>query len=231
MYGDRNVTFRQHHERANRLASALHGLGLRAQDRISILSQNTLEFMECFGACELSGLIAATVNFRLAPPEMLYILTDSTPRALIFEAQYADTIEQIRDRLPHIETYICFGGAVPEWARDYETLIASGDVAGAPMRPRPDDIMHLIYTSGTTGQPEGVRCAAAPRADLAMAAGLVSLRLGSDCVGQAPIAACRSLSCRRRFLLGACSPGQDRPRAASPGFRAGVPRFCEMIPR
>ena len=156
VYGDRNVTFRQHHERANRLASALHGLGLRAQDRISILSQNTLEFMECFGACELSGLIAATVNFRLAPPEMLYILTDSTPRALIFEAQYADTIEQIRDRLPHIETYICFGGAVPEWARDYETLIASGDVAGAPMRPRPDDIMHLIYTSGTTGRPKGV---------------------------------------------------------------------------
>ena len=156
VYEGRRITFKAHFERANRLASALYELGLRRQDRVSILSQNTMEFMESFGACELAGFIAATVNFRLAPPEILYILTDATPRVLIFEAQYAPTIDQIRSKLPHIETYICFGGPVPDWALDYEVLLTGGSDAGAPTRPLPDELMHLIYTSGTTGRPKGV---------------------------------------------------------------------------
>ena len=156
VYEGRRITFKEHFERANRLAAALYELGLRRQDRVSILSQNTMEFMEAFGACELAGFIAATVNFRLAPPEILYILTDATPRVLVFEAQYAQTIDQIRSKLPHIETYICFGGPVPDWALDYEAFLAGGSDAGAPTRPLPDELMHLIYTSGTTGRPKGV---------------------------------------------------------------------------
>jgi acyl-CoA synthetase (AMP-forming)/AMP-acid ligase II len=156
VYGGVRRTFRQQHDRANRLASSLHSAGLRRQERVSILSQNTLEFMETYAACELAGFIAATVNFRLAPPEIAYILLDSTPRILVFEANYAAAIERIKPSLPHIESYICFGGAVPDWALDYETFIAAGDSDGAPTRPLPDELMHLIYTSGTTGRPKGV---------------------------------------------------------------------------
>jgi acyl-CoA synthetase (AMP-forming)/AMP-acid ligase II len=156
VYNGRRISFGEHHERANRLASALWTLGLRRQDRVSILSQNSIEFMECYAACELAGFIAATVNFRLAAPEMTYILTDSTPRILIFEAQYAGIVDQIRGNLPHIETYVCFGGDTPDWAVDYEDLVARGDPAGAPTRPLPEEIVHLIYTSGTTGRPKGV---------------------------------------------------------------------------
>ncbi|MCZ8108273.1 MAG: long-chain-fatty-acid--CoA ligase [Burkholderiales bacterium] len=156
VYGDRRITFSQHCARAKRLSSALWQRGIRKQDRVSILSQNTMEFMETYAACELAGFIAATVNWRLAPPEIEYILTDSTPRILFFEAQYAATVDQVRSRLPHIEAYVCFGGPAPEWALDYEAVLASGDEAGAPGRPLPDEIMHLIYTSGTTGRPKGV---------------------------------------------------------------------------
>ena len=153
--GDR-VTFRQHFERAQKLASAIYRLGIRRQDRIAVLSQNTRAFMEIYGAGELAGFIVATVNYRLAAPEMSYILTDATPRVLFFEARYTEIIDSLRASLPHIETYVCFGGAVPEWAQDYQELVASGDPAGAPCRATPDDIMHLIYTSGTTGRPKGV---------------------------------------------------------------------------
>jgi acyl-CoA synthetase (AMP-forming)/AMP-acid ligase II len=175
VHGDRVVTFGDHCDRANRLASALYRLGLRRQDRVSILSQNTLEFMEVFGACELAGYIAATVNFRLAPPEMLYILTDSAPRVLIFDRQYSNTIGQIKDSLLNIETYICFGGPAPDWALDYETFLAGGDPGGAPTRPLPDEIMHLIYTSGTTGRPKGVM--RSHRGDIAVAQ-LMATELG-----------------------------------------------------
>lgn len=155
LYEGKTVTFAQQFERGNRLASALWARGIRKQDRVSVLAQNTLEFMECYSACELSGFIAATVNWRLAAPEIEWILSDSAPRVLIFEAQYAETVAKIRDRLGSIELFLCFGGDVPEWAEDYHAFRDQGDPAGAPSRPTPDDIMHLIYTSGTTGRPKG----------------------------------------------------------------------------
>jgi acyl-CoA synthetase (AMP-forming)/AMP-acid ligase II len=154
--GGERVSFGQHHARAQRLASAIWKTGIRKQDRVSVLSQNTPEFMEIYSAGELAGYIIATVNWRLAAPEINYILTDSTPRILFFEAIYAETVAGLREKLPHIETYVCFGGKVPDWALDYETFIATGDEAGAPSRPLPDDVMHLIYTSGTTGRSKGV---------------------------------------------------------------------------
>ena len=150
------VTFSEHLARANGLASALHGLGVRRQDRVAILSQNTREFMEVYSACELTGFIAATVNFRLAPAEMLAILLDSTPRVLIFGAEYAEVVAGFKDRLPDVEAFICFGGACPDWALEYGAVVAGGDAQGAPCRPAADDVMHLIYTSGTTGRPKGV---------------------------------------------------------------------------
>ena len=156
VYGGQHVSFRAHHDRANRLGSAIYEAGIRRQDRISVLSQNTPEFMEIYSAAELSGYIVATVNFRLAAPEMLHILTDATPRILFFEAPYAATLEQIRGELGHIERFVCFGGDAPVWAEPYEAFLASGDPAGAPIRSAPNDVMHLIYTSGTTGRPKGV---------------------------------------------------------------------------
>ena len=174
IYGDRRISFREHHDRAKRLASALYRIGLRPQDRLSILSQNSMEFMEIFGACELAGYIAATVNFRLAAPEIKYILTDSSPRILIFEKQYAATIAQLKDELPHIETYICIGEDGPDWALDYETFLATGAIEDLA-KPTPDDIMHLIYTSGTTGRPKGVM--RSHRGDIAIAQ-LMATELG-----------------------------------------------------
>lgn len=154
--GDDRISFKEHHDRAQKLASAIYSTGVRRQDRISVLSQNTREFMEIYSAGELAGFIISTVNFRLAPPEMAYILNDATPRILFFEARYASVVDQLRENLPHIETYVCFGGEVPQWAKSYDNFLASGDPDGAPSRPSPDDIMHLIYTSGTTGRPKGV---------------------------------------------------------------------------
>nr|WP_292840290.1 long-chain-fatty-acid--CoA ligase [Mesorhizobium sp.] len=157
--GDRRVTHSQHHARAARLASALAGLGLRRQDRIGILSQNSLEFQEVYSACELSGFICATVNWRLAVPEMVYIVNDGAPKVLVFEAAYAETVLAMRPQLQTVEHFVCIGGkGTPglDFALDYDELVASGETSGAPFRPLADDIAFLIYTSGTTGRPKGV---------------------------------------------------------------------------
>jgi acyl-CoA synthetase (AMP-forming)/AMP-acid ligase II len=151
----RSVTHRQFLEQAKVIASALYGLGVRSQDRVSVLSMNSLEFALIYGACEAFGIVTATVNFRLAPAEMVHIIGDPMSEVLIFEAAYAGHIEQIRDRLPHIKYYVAIG-ETPSWAMSWEAFLATGDPDGPPLtRPKADDLAYLIYTSGTTGRPKG----------------------------------------------------------------------------
>lgn len=159
VWGGRRVTHAEHHVRASKLANALRRLGMRRQDRVGILSQNCLEFQEVYSACEISGFICATVNWRLAVPEMVYIVNDGAPKVLVFEAAYAEAVLAMRPQLKSVEHYVCIGSRERpdlDFALDYDELVASGDAVGVPFRPQPDDIAFLIYTSGTTGRPKGV---------------------------------------------------------------------------
>jgi acyl-CoA synthetase (AMP-forming)/AMP-acid ligase II len=153
--GERILTHRQYLNRARQLANALHQRSARWQDRIAMLSMNSMEYLEVYGACEVAAFIIATVNYRLSPAEMVKILADAAPTVLIFEAQYAQIVAEMRTRLPSIKSYLCIGNG-PEWAESYELAVASGRLEAPPStRPRPKDLAHLIYTSGTTGQPKG----------------------------------------------------------------------------
>jgi acyl-CoA synthetase (AMP-forming)/AMP-acid ligase II len=152
--GERALTHRQYLDRCCKLADGLYKRGVRHQDRVAILSMNRIEFLEVYGACEVSGFMIATVNYRLATPEVLAVLEDSAPRVVLFEAAYAEMIDSIRSDLPSIETFVCIGDP-PDWAESYEAVVESGSVAGPPLRPSVDDIAHLIFTSGTTGRPKG----------------------------------------------------------------------------
>ena len=158
VFGTRRVTHAAFLARVQRLSSAWYRLGLRRQDRVSILAQNCMEFVEVYGAGEWAGFVTATVNFRLAPPEMLFIINDAAPRVLVFEAGYADAVERLRAQLKSVEHCVCIaepGRDVPSWAVAYEAVMASGDTRGAPCRATADDAAYLIYTSGTTGRPKG----------------------------------------------------------------------------
>ena len=159
IFEDRRLTHRQLHERASRLASSIHNLGLKRQDRVSVLSANNSEVLEIYFACYVAGFIATPVNFRLAVPEMQYILKDAAPKILFFEAQYTETADALRRQLPDIEHYVRIGGGagapLPSWALDFESVLQSGAEAGPPIRSTEDDYAHLLYTSGTTGRPKG----------------------------------------------------------------------------
>ena len=159
-YEDRRYTHAQFAERVRRLASAVHGLGLRRQDRFSVLGMNCAEFMEAYGAAEFAGYVINTVNFRLAAPEIAYVIQDAAPKVLLFEQQYTATVDALRPSLASVKHYICIAdpalGEIPDWASRYEEVLQSGAPEGPPMRAREDDCLCLIYTSGTTGRPKGV---------------------------------------------------------------------------
>jgi len=163
---ERTITHGELLVRARRLSSALQRSGVRRQDRVSVLSMNSLEFAETLAAAQYSGIIAATVNFRLSGPEMRYIINDSSPKVLIFEAQYLPVIEALRPELPDVKTFVCIGGET-DWAQNYETFVASGDPAGPGFVSREEDLYCIVYTSGTTGKPKG--CMWGHRETLALA--------------------------------------------------------------
>src|SRR5689334_20941640 len=79
-------------ERSFRLARALQRLGLGVGDRVAILAQNCPEYLEVYAAGELGGWATVTINYRLAEPEVSYILADSRPKAIICEASLLDRV-------------------------------------------------------------------------------------------------------------------------------------------
>jgi acyl-CoA synthetase (AMP-forming)/AMP-acid ligase II len=155
VFGERRSTFAQYASRAMRLAGALYVAGLRSQDRISILAMNCPEYLEAYGVSEVAPYILAPINYRLASPEIVYIVGDASPRVLFFERQYEPIIDALRGQLRSVERYVCIGGSAPDWASDYETFLMSGSVEGPPLQPSPADVTAIMYTSGTTGRPKG----------------------------------------------------------------------------
>lgn len=151
---DKSLTHGQYLERSLRLAQALRQDGVARTDRVAILSMNRIEYMEVCGACEVSGFIAATVNFRLSAHEVRQQLIDCAPIVLIFEDQYADLVNEIRPDLDMITRFICLDGAY-DWAETYEHAMARGDAAKLDIASTIDDIGYLVYTSGSTGRPKG----------------------------------------------------------------------------
>ena len=153
--GQRSITHRALRDEAARLASALYASGVRSQDRIGLLLMNELEIGVGYAAAEVFGFIAATVNFRLAPPEMRYVILDSGISILIFEAEFAGHSDAIRADLPDVRRYVCVG-ETPDWATSWDDFLAEGAPGDPPLpAPRPEDIAYILYTSGTTGQPKG----------------------------------------------------------------------------
>ncbi|MCM3925390.1 AMP-binding protein, partial [Frankia sp. AiPs1] len=159
----RSITHRELLRRATAITAALARAGLRRQDRVALLGRNSIAFGEVLAAGQLSGLVIATVNFRLAAPEIARILADARPRAIFVDAEFLPIVATLRAELG-LELVVCLddpgvsdpgvndrGGEVVGLAEFRDAAL--GDEL--PFAARPDDIACLIYTSGTTGRPKG----------------------------------------------------------------------------
>jgi len=151
----RRYTFPEANRRINRLAHALLGLGLKKGDKFSCLLENCIEICELYMAAAKIGAVINPVNFRLAPPDVAFIVDNADSKALFVHDQFADAVEPIRDQLPRVEHYVMVGerrdGYTP-----YEELLAGRSEDEPDCRVEPADTWILLYTSGTTGRPKGV---------------------------------------------------------------------------
>jgi len=143
--------------RVNRMARALGEWGVVKGERVAALMLNSSEFLEVFFACGKTGAIMVPVNLRLAAPELIYILRDCSPRALIYSSEFADKVKAIKSAGLSLSRYFRHGGdTIPE------DPSISDFVSRLPVNePVPvsevtlDDPLFIMYTSGTTGDPKG----------------------------------------------------------------------------
>jgi long-chain acyl-CoA synthetase len=156
VFGDRTRTWAEFDERMRRLAGAMHGLGLKAGDRIGILALNSDRYLECLFGLSHGGFVFVPINTRLAVPEVVYWLADSGCAALLVDDAFAAVVPKLLPETPDLKHVVFMGeGALPQGMRAYEDLLARAQ----PMQDSigsGDDLAGIFYTGGTTGRSKGV---------------------------------------------------------------------------
>ena len=137
--------------RVRRAAAALRAAGVAPGDRIAVLDLNHPSCLELTLACAQIGAANAVVNFRLAPPEIAYVINDAKARLLFTGPEFAGAVEKVRARLPSVERVIRVGGADDA----YEAWLAAHEPDARVHPTAPGDCFVQLYTSGTTGFPKG----------------------------------------------------------------------------
>ncbi|MEO3799577.1 long-chain fatty acid--CoA ligase [Nonomuraea sp. B1E8] len=154
VFADRPVTYAEVHERTTRLASRLRASGVRAGDRVAYLGRNHVALVETMFAAHLLGAIFVPLNFRLAAPEIGYMLDHSGAGVLIYAPECTEAVRALPGTAAHLREIVALGAPGPG-ERHYETWLAQGDPAPIDTPVRLEDTALILYTSGTTGRPKG----------------------------------------------------------------------------
>ena len=147
-------SFKELNERANRFANAMLRLGVGCGDRVAMLALNEPEYYDMLFGLGKIGATLVPVNYRLAGPEIAFILSDCGARVFVFGKEFTDTVEGIRTQIPAKE-FVAISDDAPEWASSYETMISASSDQEPTIRGGDEDTLTILYTSGTTGRPKG----------------------------------------------------------------------------
>jgi fatty-acyl-CoA synthase len=155
-------TYKDAFTRANQLASAMSSWGLQFGDRVATLAWNDYRHFETYYAVGCSGYVTHTINPRLFPEQLVFIINHADDQYVFLDADFVPLVEKIADQCPGVKGYVVMisEDQMPETTLPnvmcYETLVASA-VADYEW-PDVDEnaACALCYTSGTTGNPKGV---------------------------------------------------------------------------
>ncbi len=156
IFEDRTTTFAELDVRANQIANGLIALGAGPQARIGYIGLNSDRFFETVFGCFKSKTVMVGVNWRLAPPEVVYVLNDADADILFVGAEFAGLVDKIRGELKTVRHVIAVDEPHGDWPV-FDTWRDGQSSADPMVAISPEDDVVQLYTSGTTGHSKGVQ--------------------------------------------------------------------------
>jgi acyl-CoA synthetase (AMP-forming)/AMP-acid ligase II len=154
VHAGRTTTYAELNRASNQVANGLVAEGIEPQARVAHLDKSSDIFFELLFGAAKANAVMISVNWRLAPPEVLHILNDAQAEILFVGEEYFPVVEKIRDELKMVRKIVAFGGRHGAWMSFAEWRDRQS--AADPHLPvRSDDTAVQFYTSGTTGLPKG----------------------------------------------------------------------------
>ena len=160
--GVHRTTYRELVPRVNRLAGALKRLGVKPGDRVATLAWNTNRHLELYYAVPCMGAVLHTLNLRLFPQHLEFIVNDAEDKVLFVDQTLLPLLKPLVGKIPSIKTMVLMaegpapaGDGLPQML-DYETLLAAESESYPWPKLSERMAAAMCYTSGTTGNPKGV---------------------------------------------------------------------------
>src|SRR5580692_1950274 len=166
----RQTSFAEFDRKTNRVANALRAQGVRPRERIAYLGKNSDIYFELLMGAIKANVVMAPVNWRLAGPEVAFIVEDCKAPLLFVGPEFITQVRNIRARIPSVRTVITTEGGAPEWP-DYAAWRDAASADDPKVEISPKDIAIQLYTSGTTGKPKGAMLSHANFLNLVRAGG------------------------------------------------------------
>lgn len=159
VYKDKKYTYKQFAERIYRLANALKEQGVSKGDKVAFLCPNIPPMLEAHYAVPMIGAALVSVNIRLSPSEVSYIIDHSDAKVVVVDSEFAGLIQPLE--LAQVKTYVTVcdinNEIIIKGSREYEEFLASASPEAPPTEiDSEDQLLAINYTSGTTGRPKGV---------------------------------------------------------------------------
>ncbi len=156
VFEDRRTSFKALDTYATQVANGLIKLGCKPHARVGYIGMNSDRFFEVVFGSFKANVVVVGVNWRLAPPEIVYVLNDAQAEVLFVGAEFLPLIEPIKAQLTTVKHFIAIDGPHADWPV-YEAWRDSQSATDPMLDIKLDDDVVQLYTSGTTGHPKGVQ--------------------------------------------------------------------------
>ena len=155
IYKGKKTTYSQLNEQASKVAQGLIKAGCAPAARVGHMGKNTDTYFELLGGTAKSKTVLVGVNWRLAAPEVAYVLNDAKVEVLFVGSDFMELVESILPEVPSVREVIAMDGGHPSWV-SFETWRDRHPAQDPHLEVTDGDDAIQLYTSGTTGHPKGV---------------------------------------------------------------------------